>query len=156
MKKSVGASERWLWMSATVILLLLALFAVNHARNEAQTARAARKISVRKKEQLLLQVETLQREFLTDDDIKALQNRGLRNPLADLRADLSKQGKLIPFPPVLGGKMGFYDRDAIRILNRRWAIAAFDDGHISGQALLKYEVKAGGQISWRIIEAIMD
>ena len=156
MKNSLNARERELWMSATAILLLFALLAVNSARREVQTMRTQQELLASQIASSQTRIQILQQGFLEADDIKAMQRLGLENPKLDLRTNLTQQGKLIPFRGVLGGKMGFYSFDGIKILNRQWVVAPFDDGHVSGQALLNYEVRAGGKISWRIIEATID
>ena len=153
-------SERFLWMSVTTFLLLIALFALQKSQRDKRTAqrneaRTLRDLS-RDKAALMLRVRVLETGGLTIDDIAELKKRGLKNPLSDLRNDLTQRAKLIPFKGVLGGKMGFYDRDAVHILNRQWALAAFDDGHVTGQALLKYDVASNGTISWRVLDAFLD
>ena len=52
---------------------------------------------------------------------------------------------------VLGGTMGFYDSDGIRVLGRKWVVADFEDGHKMGKALLTYEVEEKGKIRWKLV-----
>ncbi|WP_439881716.1 hypothetical protein ACSX1A_00885 [Pontibacter sp. MBLB2868] len=86
---------------------------------------------------------------LSESDIKRLQRKGLKNPESDLMNDLNrKQSKLIPTEGVLGGTMAIRDS---RILNDRYALAYYEDGHNGGYMLLKYEVN-NGNIKWTVID----
>ena len=88
-------------------------------------------------------------------DISQLRERGLEEPVADLISDLQRHPELIPYPGVLGGRMGFNDVARMRVLSGSWVYADFDDGHVSGEAILEYQVAAGGRISWRVLESQM-
>lgn len=87
---------------------------------------------------------------LSQSDIQRLKRKGLKNPETDLMNDLSrKQSQLIPTEGVLGGTMAIRDT---RILNDRYAMAYYEDGHIGGYMLLKYEVN-NGKISWKVVDS---
>ncbi|PTX10706.1 hypothetical protein C8N40_11647 [Pontibacter mucosus] len=87
---------------------------------------------------------------LSQSDIQRLKRKGLKNPETDLMNDLNrKQGQLIPTEGVLGGTMAIRDT---RILNDRYAMAYYEDGHIGGYMLLKYEVN-NGKISWKVVDS---
>lgn len=92
-------------------------------------------------------------EGISRTDIDRLRQSGLADPIPDLKADLARHPELIPVKGDLGGTMGFYHPDQIWILNRRWACAYFEDGHVGGWMLLEFRVE-GGSISWRRIETI--
>lgn len=81
----------------------------------------------------------------------ALRERGLKDPVPELIEDLQRHPEVIPHPGVLGGRMGFYDRDRIRVLNDSWVYAGFDDGHVVGDGIFGYQVAPGGRISWRVV-----
>jgi hypothetical protein len=88
---------------------------------------------------------------LTTTQTERLRRQGLRNPETDLLNDLHrKQRTLIPTEGVLGGTMAI--RDA-RILTDRYAIAYYEDGHIGGYMVLRYQVQPGGIISWQVIDS---
>ncbi len=93
-----------------------------------------------------------QRMLLWDHEIQRLQERGLEDPVNDLRDDLMGHPELIPYEGVLGGTMGFV-RSRIALLSLRWVYAEFEDGHIAGRCLLEYDVAPGGRITWRVIES---
>ncbi|WP_266202590.1 hypothetical protein [Pontibacter kalidii] len=87
---------------------------------------------------------------LSQADIQRLKRKGLKNPETDLMNDLSrKQEALLPTKGVLGGTMAIRDT---RILNDRYALAYYEDGHIGGYMLLKYEVK-DGKINWTVMDS---
>ncbi|WP_089318905.1 hypothetical protein [Pontibacter ummariensis] len=86
---------------------------------------------------------------LSESDIQRLERKGLENPEVGLKNDLNqKQSKLIPTDGVLGGTMRIRDS---RILNDRYALAYYEDGHIAGYMLLKYEVN-NGNINWTVLD----
>ena len=67
-----------------------------------------------------------------------------------------KHRELIPYEGVLGGQMGFYDENGIQILDSRWVLADFEDGHIAGRMLLEYQVSNEGQISWKVLNSYLE
>ncbi|TVR51952.1 MAG: hypothetical protein EA426_19575 [Spirochaetaceae bacterium] len=70
-------------------------------------------------------------------------------------AGLLANPEIIPFDPVLGGTMGFYDPGNITVLNDRWVYAVFEDGHVAGSMLIEYVGTADG-IVWSVIDAALD
>jgi hypothetical protein len=90
--------------------------------------------------------------FLDNRQIENLKKRGLSSPVKDLRDDLVGHAGIINLDAVHGGKMGFYFRDGITILNERWVFAYFEDGHIAGALLLKYEIDPDGKITWHVLD----
>ncbi len=86
---------------------------------------------------------------LSEDDLAYLKGQGLPDPVVSLKADLVRNAGLIPQEGVLGGTMRFSE-DRIQVLNRRWVLAYFEDGHNAGNALLAYNVK-NGKITWKVI-----
>ena len=91
---------------------------------------------------------------LTNAQIQAMQRRGIARPELQLRRDLTEQPELIPHEPVLGGSM-FFVPEGIHVLNDRWVLATFEDGHIRGQMLLEYEV-VHGNVMWQVIESHLE
>lgn len=80
-------------------------------------------------------------------DIERLKEKGLADPVNDLLTDLKNHRKLIEQKGVLGGTMKFYESES-HVLNNKWVFAYFEDGHVSGNMLLKYEVADDGKITW--------
>lgn len=89
-------------------------------------------------------------DWLFDSDYRYLASRGIDDPLNELKDDLIIKPEIIPYDAVLGGKMGVYSKNQIRILPGRYTYALFEDGHIQGAMLLQYDVK-NGEIIWEII-----
>jgi len=83
--------------------------------------------------------------LLDEGDLEELRQRGLADPLVQLRDSLGAHPELIPNAAVLGGTMGFNN---VVALTPSFVFAEFDDGHIDGAMLLKYEV-VGGRIIWQ-------
>jgi hypothetical protein len=94
--------------------------------------------------------------FLTLDDVRILTRAGLTDPVSQLRSDLAGHSSLIPVKGVYGGKMGFYDRDGVVLLPGRYVYAPAEDGHILVHTLLRYDVKPGGKIEWKLVDAVQD
>ncbi len=78
------------------------------------------------------------------------------NPLEKLKDDLLERGDLIPEDPVLGGTMGFYNREDIHIITDKWVLASYEDGHIGGYLLLEFEVQEDNTIEWKLVSSALD
>jgi hypothetical protein len=94
--------------------------------------------------------------FLTQDDIAILKRAGLTEPVDQLRSDLSAHGSVLAMKGVMGGTMGFYDRDGVILLPGRYVYAPAEDGHYLVHAVLRYDVESGGKIRWRLLDASRD
>jgi hypothetical protein len=70
--------------------------------------------------------------------------------------ELMERDDLIPFEGTLGGRMGFYARENITVLNDRWVFARFEDGHVQGAMLLEYRVTPTGELAWEILAAELE
>jgi hypothetical protein len=92
--------------------------------------------------------------MLDPADLHYLRRRGLAHPVASIKADLVKNRQLIPVNGVLGGTMQFPE-ERIQVLNRRWVLAYFEDGHKAGEMLLEYSVSPSGKISWKPLETVV-
>lgn len=89
--------------------------------------------------------------MLDEADLAWLKSRGLNNPEDDLKRDLLQSRNILPQKGVLGGTMRFTE-DGIRVLNRKWVLAYFEDGHNAGNALLTYRIN-NGKITWKVIHS---
>lgn len=76
-----------------------------------------------------------------------------KNPIGAIKDELRNHKEVIPYEGVLGGTMGFYIPGNILILNDRWIYAEFEDGHIGGAILLKYEISKDSVLTWDVIDA---
>lgn len=93
--------------------------------------------------------------LLVAQDVEALRDLGLANPVHDLLADLEKHPELIPSKGVLGGTMLFASSESA-VLSPEWVMGYFEDGHIAGHCLLEYRVQPGGHIFWKRLAAKLD
>ena len=94
--------------------------------------------------------------FLSLDDVRLLTAAGLTDPVSQLRSDLEGHANLSPVKGVYGGKMGFYDREGVVLLPGHYVYAPAEDGHILVHTVLRYDVKPGGKIDWKLIDAAED
>jgi hypothetical protein len=86
-------------------------------------------------------------------EIRQFRSLGLENPEEDILTDLFNNPQLIPHEGVLGGTMRFHSMDDLKLINGSWAYARYEDGHITGEMLLEYQVGRNGSITWNIIRA---
>ena len=89
--------------------------------------------------------------LLRDWDIAYLKQRGLKDPVPEIKASLARNTHLIPQEGVLGGSNQVVE-DKIFVLNRKWVLAYFEDGHHVGNILLSYRVNRG-KITWKVIRS---
>lgn len=86
---------------------------------------------------------------LSPDELNSLREKGLSDPEANLRNDLiSKQEILLP-KGSLGGTMAIRE---VRILNDRFALAYYEDGHNGGHLLLRFTVEPDKRITWKVLD----
>ena len=86
--------------------------------------------------------------------VEKLKTKGLKGDCQEIISDLMKHSELIPYEGIVGGKMGFYDESKIHVLTDQWVLAEFNDGHIGGYMLLKYEY-SNNKILWKVIESYL-
>lgn len=137
---------RVLLLALIVSLAATIYFGVRWQAAERRAARAER-ISVQ---------PPFQRVLLHDLELAQLKKLGLEDPVTAIKADLTTQGKLLPFQGVLGGKMAFYDRGGMVLLPGAYVYAPGDDGHYLVHAILRYGVEPGGKIQWKLLDAHRD
>lgn len=64
--------------------------------------------------------------------------KAIDNPKQYISQALRAKPNLIPLEPVLGGSMHF---SRIIVLTDNWVIAHYEDGHIRGKSLYRYELQ---------------
>ncbi|MFU8858905.1 MAG: hypothetical protein ACNA8K_00640 [Cyclonatronaceae bacterium] len=94
-----------------------------------------------------------ERGALMSYEVRQFQSLGLENPEEDILVDLFNNPQLIPHEGVLGGTMRFHSMEDLKLINGRWAYARYEDGHITGEMLLEYQVARNGTITWNVIRA---
>lgn len=166
--------ERLFWLGLSAVLLFLAIF----SSIQNQNTKSKLNLSLQKANKLQQELAELRKDNLglsadlkstkqqanelvnhvsiDEYEINLLKQKGLPNPVLNIRQDLKKHPELIKYDGVLGGTMGFYFESGIHVLNRKWVLADFDDGHINGFMLLRYDVKEGGRIKWHVIEQYLE
>jgi len=100
-----------------------------------------------------LEEEVIGISTLSPEAIKEFREKGLNSPERDIINDLMNHPEMIPIKPTEGGKMGFYDRKKIFVLNKLLVYAYFTDGSKKGTMILEYEVAQGGKITWKPVKA---
>jgi hypothetical protein len=162
-KKSLRI-EAILWLAVTVVAILLSVVLL--IRNAGQ--RADLQALSAERERLAAQVADLEircQEFdrrmqnqpgLSTWELDELKKKGLKQPAADLVADLQKHPELIPYKGVLGGTMAFGFQEKIHVLTDKYTLAYFEDGHVAGWMILEYSVAKGGKVFWRVIDSYLD
>jgi hypothetical protein len=154
-------TERLIWLVAIVVTFILYLNIHNELRdvetwieaqnNELNLLDDALNSLVNEADSISLGSSAKSIDYLHDSDIRLLKNRGLNDPISQLKQDLMEKSELISFDGILGGTMKIYQDEHIILLPGFYAMAVFEDGHIQGGMLLEYEV-ALGEIKWTVIK----
>ncbi len=92
---------------------------------------------------------------LSESQRRQFVARGLNSPEERILQDLLNQPGLIPQEGVLGGQMAFIPEETY-LLNHRWVLATFEDGHLRGQALYEYELTTTGDLIWMLLAQFTD
>ncbi|PRX41944.1 hypothetical protein [Salegentibacter salegens] len=139
------------------ILLLPALALLLSCTNEAE------------KEKTNLRIDTLEADLTSlkiendslEKELRLLKSRNpivftedfdtLQNPETFIVESLERNSQLIPEKSVLGGTMRFVDSE---ILNQRFIWAAYEDGHIAGEAIFQYKLNEADSVDFKLISEI--
>ena len=153
--------ERIIWLIAVLVSLVLYFYAQQELKNveswieeqniELKLLDDALDSLVNNADSLSLSNNPESSDHLSDSDIRILKNRGLQNPVQQLKQDLMDKSELISFDGILGGTMKIYQEEQIILLPGFYVMAVFEDGHIQGGMLLEYEVTQG-EIKWTVIK----
>ena len=162
--------ERIIWISLLFVILVIAVLVVSKYQKNLITVNQIVTDLEREKttwaqteENLTLEIADIKAQmdnnaeiiktFPTNDPeiVKELERKGIKGGSNQIINDLLKHNELIPFEGILGGKMAFR-KDKIFVISDRWVLAYFEDGHISGNMLLRYNVK-NGVIIWKVIDS---
>jgi hypothetical protein len=173
MTRSVSKRERTIWISLVLIITVISVLVfakyqrtlalVNQRITDLEgekttwTQREANLISQASdlKAQVEEHSELIKNSPTNNPDIvNGLKQRGFNGGVQEIIADLVKHNELIPYDGVLGGKMGFHNREKIFVLSDKWVYAYFDDGHINGYMLLSYSANSRN-ISWEVIDSYL-
>ena len=75
----------------------------------------------------------------------------LENPEVYIVEALESNSQLIPEKSVLGGTMRFVDSE---ILNEKFIWAAYEDGHIAGEAIFQYKLNEADSVDFKLISEV--
>ena len=112
-----------------------------------------------------MELDSLSRELTqykrTADSLKALIEKGdiaadyqvyygkrfdsIENPESFITDALKKKPELIPLKPVVGGTMEFRN---VKVLTEDWVLGVYDDGHIEGKSIYKYQLQPNGTLEF--------
>ncbi|SDH30884.1 hypothetical protein [Desulfosporosinus hippei] len=163
----VKSKERVIWIGSLVIVISISLFLflqyqtkLSYAEQKMTSLSNDNTKLQQGNEDYVTQVAELKGEIeiLVNSDkvaIRELQREGYTGQLKDIVADLKTHSELIPYKGIKGGTMGFYSENDIHVLTDKWVLAYFEDGHISGYMLLRYDTNEGA-ISWRVIDSYLN
>ena len=162
----INNKERITWLSLLIVSVVISVFIIvkyqtNLTHQKVADIEGERAVWTEKKEDVTSQISDLlaqnKNSALPINNpavITPLKQQGFEGSLEDIINDLMEHNELIPYDGVLGGTMGFYDRDNIYVLSDKWVFAYFDDGHINGYILLNYSINKG-TISWKVIDSYL-
>ena len=91
--------------------------------------------------------------FDKDFDGASLVKKGIKNPEQFVETSLRNNLELIPIDAVLGGTMHF---GKIQLLGKNWIIAEYDDGHILGRSIYKFELKSNNELEFKVLDSIVN
>lgn len=159
--------ERIIWIGSLMIVIAISIFAVLRYQtklsySEEEKARLSNdNIKLMKEnEDYVTQAAELKGEMeklfnSNKTTLLELERQGFAGQLKDIAADLKMHSELIPYKGIKGGTMGFYSENDIHVLTNKWVLAYFEDGHISGYMLLRYDIN-NGVISWKVIDSYLN
>lgn len=75
----------------------------------------------------------------------------LEKPEVYIVEALERNSQLIPEKSVLGGTMRFVDSE---ILNERFIWAAYEDGHVAGEAIFQYKLNEADSVDFKLISEV--
>ena len=68
-----------------------------------------------------------------------------------IKDQLRKRKDLIPIEGVLGGSMRY---TSFRILSKHWIMAVYEDGHIQGASLLRFDAEKDSTLKFKTLDHI--
>jgi hypothetical protein len=145
-----------------VLLLVILIYACNHNSEKAelvsqiQTLTAEKDSLIQLKNRLEIKMDSINREsnFWYQKEIQGKQflEMGIKNPKEYVTNALLKKPELIPLKPILGGQMKFLQ---VELLGKECLIAYYEDGHIGGRGIYRYELK-NGCLKFKLIASYLE
>ncbi|MGM0507991.1 MAG: hypothetical protein ACQERZ_02375 [Fusobacteriota bacterium] len=165
--------ERIIWMGIIVILIIIDIVVlfkyqkreigltkkISNLENKIENLEQKEKMYNSKIKDLKIQVDN--KEYLIESMpynnsriINNLKRKGYKKGVDGIIEDLIENNDIIPYEGVLGGNMNFYNENRIFVLSDKWVMAYFDDGHIAGNLLLKYDLTKN-KVNWKVIDSYL-
>lgn len=143
-------------MKKTTLLFLILLCAFGCKKNSPTENLLVKIDSLKAKNDSLTKVATADKtkslfRYESKYDGENLKQKGIVNPEEFIKTSLRKKPELIPLKAVVGGTMDFRN---IELLSNEWLIATYDDGHIQGRGLFKYQLNNKGELEFELLNAI--
>mgnify|MGYP002356525675 FL=1 len=91
--------------------------------------------------------------FDKDTEGASLVKKGIENPEQFVETSLRNNLELIPLDAVLGGTMRF---GKMQLLGKNWIIAEYDDGHILGRSIFKFELNSDNELEFKELDSIVN
>lgn len=146
MSTQPGGRPPIVWIVATVALALYAgllWYQLGSTQDALRTAQG-------RESQLLGQLQSLAVMQAAPREA----GQGLDGPAEAIGIALLQRPDLIEHEPVPGGRFYFLE-DSVRVLSGRYAYAEFEDGHVVGHALIRYEIDEDGGVSLALIDSYL-
>jgi hypothetical protein len=86
-----------------------------------------------------------------DHHLNRIKRLGISDPVKFLRNDLMNNQDLIPNRETPKGTMYFW-KDHIYVLNHKWVIAYYEEGHFGGYLLASYEIDNNRKVKWNVLD----
>ena len=93
---------------------------------------------------------------LTQVEMSSLQEKGLWQPYDDLAADLVNNWDTVCLDNGAFASGDSLTQEGVCVLSEDRVLAVFDDGGAHGSALLTYQVADTGEVTWLLLEAVVD
>lgn len=143
------------------IILFLIVFSItccetpdrasNVAAEKLQSENSLLKQQVDSLNTALEEVQSIQDYWFDDENEGAVfTENGIKTPKKAIEDALREKPELIPLEAVLGGTMRFGN---IEILSDKWVIADYDDGHVTGKSIYRYQLTQNKTFAFELLDS---
>jgi len=88
--------------------------------------------------------------FANEHEGTAFVEKGINDPKTSIEKALREKPELIPLEAVLGGTMRFGN---IEILSDKWVIADYDDDHVTGKSIYRYQLTQNKTFAFELVDS---
>jgi hypothetical protein len=88
--------------------------------------------------------------FANENEGATFIEKGINDPKTSIEKALREKPELIPLEAVLGGTMRFGN---IEILSDKWVIADYDDGHVTGKSIYRYQLTPNKTFAFELVDS---